>query len=123
MLDARMIKGFVNRLVSVSMFCVFSDHRDADLMLGIAKGEHHVVPRVQSKRLAGQMQTLHHEFIEFVVPQRKRDFINGKVFVQFLDDRFQGDVAEQRNLFAFFARDALFASANQHVRLDPDLTQ
>ena len=123
MLDACVVERLVNRLVRIPMFGIFPDNRDTDFVLWIAKGEHHVVPRVQVKRLAGQMKTLHHKLIEFVISEGQGNFVDRKVFIQFLDDRFQRDIAKQCNFLSFFARDTLFAATDQHVGLDPYLSQ
>lgn len=121
--DTRVVERFINRLVRILVFCIFADDRDADLVFGVPEREHQVVPRIEFQRLAGEVESLHHELIEFVISKGERDFVDRKILVDFLDNGFQVDVAEEGDLFSFFARDVLFAAADQHIGLDPDLTQ
>ena len=63
------------------------------------------------------------DFIEALLAQHDRNFVDRLFDVAFLDHALQGHVAEEGQLFAHVVAQRDFAAADEHVRHDADLAQ
>ena len=118
-----MIDRFVDRLVSVLVFGVFSDDGDAHFVLGVSQREQKIIPGFEFRWRGYDPKTFGDEFVEPVVPEGQGDFVDREIPIFLLDDRFDRDVAEQGYFLLFLARDTLFAAADEHIGLDADLAE
>ena len=63
------------------------------------------------------------QFVQAVIDQAQRHFVDRKILVFFFDDGLDGHVAEERDLRPIVARERAFGAADQNVGLDTDLPQ
>ena len=118
-----MIDRFVDRLVSVFVFGVLTDDGDAHFVLGVSQREQEIIPGFEFRRGGYDPKTFGDEFVQAVVPEGQGDFVDREIPIFLFDDRFDWDVAEQGYFLLFLARDALVATADEHIGLDADLPE
>ena len=101
--DAGVVERFVDRFVGVVVLGVLADDGDADLGFGVTQPLKQIVPVVEVRLVGFEAELVADEFIELVFDEAERHFVDREVFVLFLDDGFELDVAEEGDFFAVFA--------------------
>jgi hypothetical protein len=124
-MDASVVEGFVNRLVSIFVLGVFADDGDADFMPRVAENVEDVTPVVEFGQagLEAEAELFHDQRIETVIDEAEGDFIDGEILVLLFDNAVFRHVAEEGHLFAVFTRDGTLSAADENVRLDADLAK
>ena len=65
-----------------------------------------------------EAEVVEDEFVEFLASEHERQFVDGGLDVEFLDDGLKGDVAEEGYFFADGVGEGLFGAADDDVGLD-----
>ncbi len=118
-----MVERFVNRLVGVLVLDVFADDADGHFMGRIADALQHAAPVADVQRLGLELQLLDDQFIQPIIDQAERHFVDAEFLVALLDDGPVFHVAEQGDLLGVVLGQLAFGPANEDVRLDTDLPQ
>ncbi len=69
------------------------------------------------------MESFDDDFVESAFPKAQRDFIDREILVLFLDHRFDRNIAKEGDLLSFLLRNVLFASADEDIGLNTDLSK
>ena len=121
--DAGMVERFLDRFIGVVELHIFTDQADADTGAGRHNAPEYVLPLAHIRRALLQLQQLANEFVQSFALKDQRELIDGVLHIFFLDDRLEGDVTEEGNLFAQLFCERVLAATDDDMRGDSDFAQ
>ena len=110
------------RLVRFGQVDVLAHKGHIDKALRVFQRMHQLVPDRQVGRSGQNRQTVADDLVEHLVVQHLGNLVD-RGGIKRLNHGFWRHVTEQRNLAALFHGDLAVGTAQQHIRLDTDLTQ
>ena len=95
---------FIDRFIGVVQLDIFADNPNADPVLGRDQFSENFLPMGHVRGRNIQPQAVADQIIQALALQHERNFVNGVLHVDFLDDRFVGNIAEEGDFLAQFLR-------------------
>ena len=114
---------FVNAFVSVLQIDVFADDRDLDLLLRVDDASNKLAPIAMVGLGRINVEETANEFVQSLLMQEERHFVNGMRHVTRFDYGVQADIAEQGELLPDVGVERAFGAAKENLRLETDLAQ
>ena len=122
MREAAVIQRLVEALVRVLVADVLADDVDGDLVERVLDPGDEILPGLHAPLGLRQVQVLQHDAVEAFGGEHQRHFVDRRDVLGG-DDRFLGDVAEQRDLALDVRIEEPVRPAEQDVRLNADRPQ
>ena len=120
--NAAVLERFAHRFIGVLVIHIFADHGNGDGIIRVAGGIDHRIPFGQICLGRRQMQLIHHDLIQRLRMEPAWNLVD-VVQINGRDHRLFRHIGEQRDLAALALGQRLFATANQHVRLNANTAQ
>lgn len=114
---------FVDALVRVLVADVLADDRDGAFVLRMQHAFQPLAVAVQVDRARFEVKQFQHARVELLLLQLQRDFVDGVLYVQFLDHAVAPHVAEKRQLVEVFLLHRHLGPAHEDVRHDTDAAE
>ena len=114
---------FVDALIRITNIDIFADDRDVNASARIDDAFDEFSPVIQLRFRRFKMQEITYQLVDSLGMQGQRNLVNRVLNVALLDHRFFRNAAEQRQLSTDIVIERFFGAANQHLRLQADLSQ
>ena len=121
-MNTRMNQCFRQGFIRFRQIHVFTHQRDFDGPLRIFQCMHQFLPGAQICRFCKNIQPVANDFIQHLVVQQTRNFVN-TVYIHCQNHCLFAHVGEQRDLASLLSRQLAVRAAEQHIRLNADFAQ
>ena len=105
--------GFVDRLISILEFDVFTDDADAHMVLRLEETADDFTPRRDVDGAALQAEALDNHIVDPLFGELQRELVDGVLDVAAFEDGLEADVAVKREFLPVFFANWAVGSADQ----------